>query len=108
MVFTLQTLYRSQLKDFICIYLIWWYFLSEDPSKNTNGKCSHGGPLDNTTTTVAAIGGINKDSKVFTNSPHYYSHSKAAEAAVGHTLYFFNDNSMLLYYKAKVWNLLYP
>ncbi|XP_052092523.1 von Willebrand factor A domain-containing protein 7-like [Mytilus californianus] len=65
----------------------------KDPKANTKGKCSHGGPTDNTTTTSAATGGINKDSKVPDRSPHFYKHTQAAQTAIDHTVYFFNDNT---------------
>ena len=67
--------------------------LTEDPKTNTKGKCSHGGLTDNTTTTSAATGGMNKDSKLPQMSPHFYKHTPAAETAIDHTVYFFNDNS---------------
>ena len=44
------------------------------------GKCSHGGPLDETRDT-SAKGGINKDSPYEVFSPHYTLHTKAATAA---------------------------
>ncbi|XP_076091883.1 uncharacterized protein LOC143063560 isoform X3 [Mytilus galloprovincialis] len=65
----------------------------KDPKTNTKGKCSHGGLTDNTTTTSAATGGMNKDSKLPQMSPHFYKHTPAAETAIDHTVYFFNDNT---------------
>ncbi|XP_071153469.1 uncharacterized protein [Mytilus edulis] len=65
----------------------------KDPKTNTKGKCSHGGLTDNTTTTSAATGGMNKDSKLPQMSPHFYKHTSAAETAIDHTVYFFNDNT---------------
>ncbi|XP_076091880.1 von Willebrand factor A domain-containing protein 7-like [Mytilus galloprovincialis] len=63
----------------------------KDPKTNSKGKCSDGGPTDNTTS--AATGGINKDSRISERSPHFYKHTQAAETAINHTVYFFNDNT---------------
>ena len=59
------------------------------------GKCSHGGPRDSSSTSQAALGGINKDSMDSSYSPHYHLHEKAAEAAINHTRFFFGDPSKL-------------
>ena len=59
------------------------------------GKCSHGGPRDSSSTSQAALGGINKDSMDSSYSPHYHLHEKAAQAAIKHTTYFFGDPSEL-------------
>ncbi|XP_071103361.1 von Willebrand factor A domain-containing protein 7-like [Haliotis cracherodii] len=59
------------------------------PSLHQTGKCSHGGPLDMSSTTSAATGGINKDSSDPNMSPHYYLHHQAAEGAIRHTTAFF-------------------
>ncbi|XP_071088705.1 von Willebrand factor A domain-containing protein 7-like [Haliotis cracherodii] len=63
---------------------------SRDPLAYT-GKCSHGGPRDNSATTTAALGGINKDSTEPSLSPHHHLHLQAAQAAIHHTIHFFND-----------------
>jgi hypothetical protein len=66
-----------------------------DNSKRMNkpvnkNKCSHGGFLDETSF-VSAIGGINKDSGYYFLSPHAQLHLKAAELAILHTEYFFDQ-----------------
>lgn len=53
-------------------------------------KCSHGGSLDRDTFKPAS-GGINKDSGFYLLSPHADLHLKAADLAVNHTAYFFNQ-----------------
>jgi von Willebrand factor A domain-containing protein 7 len=53
-------------------------------------KCSHGGILDKTSLTPAS-GGINKDSGFYAISPHASLHLKAAQLAIAHTEYFFNE-----------------
>ncbi|XP_048240671.1 von Willebrand factor A domain-containing protein 7-like [Haliotis rufescens] len=60
-------------------------------SISNTGKCSHGGPLDDTSSSVAALGGINKDSTLGSLSPHSHLHQAAAQAAIEHTTYFFDD-----------------
>lgn len=67
--------------------------LLEDPSSFSEGKCSHGGPRDSSSTTAAALGGINKDSMDANYSPHHLLHEKAAELAIQHTRFFFDDPS---------------
>ncbi|XP_071103194.1 von Willebrand factor A domain-containing protein 7-like [Haliotis cracherodii] len=64
---------------------------SKDPQTHQTGKCSHGGPLDTSSTTSAATGGINKDSSDPNISPHYYLHHQAAEGAIRHTKFFLDD-----------------
>lgn len=44
-------------------------------------KCSHGGFLDNSRS-ISPIDGINKDTYLKFDSPHYYYHSKAAQLAL--------------------------
>ncbi|XP_046576252.1 von Willebrand factor A domain-containing protein 7-like isoform X2 [Haliotis rubra] len=63
----------------------------KDPSVSTMGKCSHGGPRDESSSSVAALGGINKDSTLVSLSPHSHLHQVAAQAAIEHTSYFFDD-----------------
>ncbi|XP_046576241.1 von Willebrand factor A domain-containing protein 7-like [Haliotis rubra] len=63
----------------------------KDPSVSTTGKCSHGGPWDESSSSVAALGGINKDSFLVSLSPHSHLHLVAAQAAIEHTSYFFDD-----------------
>jgi hypothetical protein len=57
---------------------------------NQLGKCSHGGILDGSSF-VAAEGGINKDSGYLVFSPHAYLHKSAANLAIKHTKYFFDE-----------------
>ncbi|MEQ2167580.1 hypothetical protein GOODEAATRI_005490 [Goodea atripinnis] len=49
------------------------------------GKCSHGGPLDNSRH-LSAKGGINKDTTSPMFSPHHYLHEEAAALAAKATL----------------------
>ncbi|KAK3105201.1 hypothetical protein FSP39_019627 [Pinctada imbricata] len=60
-------------------------------SNYTTGKCSHGGPQDSTSSTSAALGGINKDTGNPLYSPHFYLHTSAALTAIEHTRRFFSD-----------------
>ena len=55
-----------------------------------SGKCSHGGILDGDQYKSAA-GGINKDSGYYLFSPHADLHLTAANLAIKHTEYFFNQ-----------------
>ena len=65
-------------------YLTSGYF-NVDPGKNSKpkGKCSHGGPLDQTTQIEAKGYGINKDSE---DSDHGSHHRAAAKIALADTL----------------------
>jgi len=54
-------------------------------------KCSHGGLLDMSSSTIEATGGINKDSGYLLFSPHAHLHLKAAELAIKHTEIYFNQ-----------------
>lgn len=54
-------------------------------------KCNHGGILDSNSYRKQALGGINKDSGIYSISPHANLHLKAADLAVLHTEYFFNS-----------------
>ncbi|XP_067664114.1 von Willebrand factor A domain-containing protein 7-like [Haliotis asinina] len=63
----------------------------KDPSVFRTGKCSHGGPWDESSSSVAALGGINKDSTLVSLSSHSHLHQLAAQAAIEHTTYFFGD-----------------
>ena len=53
-------------------------------------KCSHGGIMDDSSFRPA-IGGINKDSGFYMFSPHAFLHLKAADLAIKHTAYYFNE-----------------
>lgn len=57
--------------------------------KNKN-KCSHGGVLDSSAFKQAR-GGINKDSGFYVFSPHANLHLSAANLAIDHTEYFFDQ-----------------
>ncbi|XP_063613332.1 von Willebrand factor A domain-containing protein 7-like [Penaeus indicus] len=59
------------------------------PKPTTGGKCSHGGVLDDSSS-VAAEGGINKDTASPCFSPHYHLHEQAAELAVQATVHYLN------------------
>ena len=60
-------------------------------SKPENGmKCSHGGIVDSDMFKTAT-GGINKDSGYYLFSPHADLHLAAANLAIEHTEYFFNE-----------------
>jgi hypothetical protein len=48
---------------------------------SSTGKCSHGGPDDESRTIVARCG-INKESMSAKWSPHHYLHKQAYDAAV--------------------------
>jgi hypothetical protein len=52
-------------------------------------KCSHGGILDSSSS-VEAKGGINKDSGFSMISPHANLHLRAADLAIKHTAYYFD------------------
>jgi hypothetical protein len=70
-------------------------YFSDDSDETLNkpvnkSKCSHGGFLD-MTSFVSAIGGINKDSGYYFLSPHAHLHLKAAQLAIDHTEYFFDE-----------------
>lgn len=60
------------------------------PKPDPSGKCSHGGLLDGDQFKSAA-GGINKDSGFYLFSPHADLHMAAADLAVRHTEYFFDQ-----------------
>jgi hypothetical protein len=53
-------------------------------------KCSHGGIMDSSSL-IDAIGGINKDSGFYIFSPHAHLHLDAADLAIKHTTYFFDQ-----------------
>ncbi|XP_042873278.1 von Willebrand factor A domain-containing protein 7-like [Penaeus japonicus] len=59
------------------------------PKPTTEGKCSHGGVLDDSSS-VPAEGGINKDTASPCFSPHYHLHEQAAELAVQATVHYLN------------------
>ncbi|XP_033758555.1 LOW QUALITY PROTEIN: uncharacterized protein LOC117340882 [Pecten maximus] len=64
---------------------------NKDPATNTQGKCSHGGLHDKSGENIAALGGINKDTKDTNLSPHFFKHDVAGQAAIAHTKYFLSD-----------------
>ncbi len=66
------------------------YFQPPGPFRKTFGKCSHGGPLDGTSD-EHAYGGINKDTSVGSESPHYFLHRTAGELAVAATQQYLKD-----------------
>jgi hypothetical protein len=53
-------------------------------------KCNHGGYLDKKNGSIAA-GGINKDTGYYILSPHANLHSKAANLAIRHTEFYFDQ-----------------
>jgi len=53
-------------------------------------KCSHGGLFDSSSS-MPAYGGINKDSGYYLFSPHAHLHLLAANLAINHTEYYFNE-----------------
>src|ERR1035441_6766611 len=57
-------------------------------------KCSHGGPLDTSTSGIS--GGINKDSTVCSISPHATQHAAAASVAKDATKQFIRDIKALV------------
>lgn len=54
------------------------------------GKCSHGGILDATASTISSFGGLNKDSAYYIFSPKAHLHLIAANLAIEHTESYFN------------------
>lgn len=60
------------------------------PKPEPSMKCSHGGILDKDTFLPAA-GGINKDAGYYIFSPHADLHLVAANLAINHSEYFFNQ-----------------
>ncbi|XP_073405064.1 von Willebrand factor A domain-containing protein 7 isoform X1 [Dendrobates tinctorius] len=54
------------------------------------GKCSHGGPFDDSRER-SARGGINKDTATAMFSPHHFLHEKAAELALKATIKFLSE-----------------
>lgn len=59
---------------------------------DADSGCNHGGLLD----VDAANGGINKDSGYYLFSPHADMHALAAELAIDHTEYFFDQLRKLI------------
>jgi len=57
-------------------------------SGTSNGKCSHGGKEDNTSRTIPAVGGINKETLDYDESPRADLHRDAAGAAANATSHF--------------------
>lgn len=60
------------------------------PKPEPSMKCSHGGILDQDTFLPAA-GGINKDAGYYMFSPHADLHLVAANLAINHSQYFYNQ-----------------
>jgi len=58
-----------------------FFLFFSEPLGSSTGKCSHGGPDDESRTRVARCG-INKDSVSANWSPHHYLHKQAYAAAV--------------------------
>ena len=56
----------------------------------TEGKCSHGG-IGDSTSDLSPTGGIGKDSKSNSWSPHFYLHSQAAAVALKATVQYLRD-----------------
>lgn len=54
------------------------------------GKCSHGGILDDTATSIRSFGGLNKDSAYYILSPRAHLHEVAANLAIDHTEKYFD------------------
>jgi hypothetical protein len=68
--------------------------------KPDNGlKCSHGGIIDNSAFKLAK-GGLNKDSSYYLFSPKADQHLLAAELAIQHTQFFFDDLKQEIQMKA--------
>ena len=61
------------------------------PKPKQGMKCSHGGILDEYSYSVQATGGINKDSGIYLLSPHADLHLIAANLAIKHTQYYFDQ-----------------
>eukprot|EP00079_Xenopus_tropicalis_P029372 XP_012824701.1 PREDICTED: von Willebrand factor A domain-containing protein 7 isoform X2 [Xenopus tropicalis] len=61
-----------------------------DLPKKPQGKCSHGGPFDDSRL-FSARGGINKDTAVSLFSPHHFLHQIAAELALKASIKFLNE-----------------
>ncbi|XP_068106479.1 von Willebrand factor A domain-containing protein 7 isoform X2 [Hyperolius riggenbachi] len=75
-------------------------YYGETPEK-PEGKCSHGGPFDDSRER-SARGGINKDTAMALFSPHHFLHEQAAQLALRASIKFLSDlrrdvtdNSML-------------
>ncbi|KAM4641217.1 LOW QUALITY PROTEIN: von Willebrand factor A domain-containing protein 7, partial [Discoglossus pictus] len=64
-------------------------YYGENPEK-PQGKCSHGGPFDDSRQR-SARGGINKDTASAIFSPHHFLHQKAAQLALEASIKFLND-----------------
>ncbi|XP_042873279.1 von Willebrand factor A domain-containing protein 7-like [Penaeus japonicus] len=60
------------------------------PKPSSEGKCSHGGVLDDSSS-VPAEGGINKDTASPCFSPHYHLHEQAVELAVQATDHYLKE-----------------
>ncbi|RNA36314.1 von Willebrand factor A domain-containing 7 isoform X1, partial [Brachionus plicatilis] len=71
--------------------LVSGFYVDQGIEKPDNAmKCSHGGILDGSSF-KPAIGGINKDSGYFVFSPHANLHLEAANLAIDHTEFFFEE-----------------
>ncbi|XP_061182850.1 von Willebrand factor A domain-containing protein 7-like [Saccostrea echinata] len=63
------------------------------PTTDPQGKCSHGGKLDTSATTSAAVGGINKETTTAAYSPLSIDHNVVSDLAIQHTKYFFSGKT---------------
>nr|XP_022338687.1 von Willebrand factor A domain-containing protein 7-like [Crassostrea virginica] len=63
------------------------------PTTDAQGKCSHGGKLDTSATTSAAVGGINKETNSALYSPLIQYHKAVSDMAIKHTKYFFSGQT---------------
>ncbi|CAC5405644.1 unnamed protein product [Mytilus coruscus] len=54
------------------------------------GKCSHGGPMDNSAS-IPARGGINKETPEYLLSPHFFLHNNSGNAAITASVHFLVD-----------------
>jgi hypothetical protein len=63
---------------------------SKYPKPVGASKCSHGGILDQSSYSIDALGGINKDSGFYLFSPRADLHLIAANLAIKHTEFYFN------------------
>ncbi|XP_075042709.1 von Willebrand factor A domain-containing protein 7 [Mixophyes fleayi] len=67
-------------------------YYGETPEK-PQGKCSHGGPFDDSRL-LSARGGINKDTATAMFSPHHFLHDKAAQLALRASIKFLSELRM--------------
>lgn len=72
--------------------LVSGYYSGQKVQRMEDSGCNHGGLLD----VESLSGGINKDSGYYLFSPHADMHSAAADLAIEHTEYFFNQLRQLI------------